>query len=134
MTVELTAATTGPGAEAAGDWTDVCALDDLTPERGAAALVGRAQVALFRTHDDRVYAVQQDDPYSGAHVISRGIVGSRGEAPTVASPMYKQVFDLRTGECLDPVGRQPVDLRTWPVEVRDGRVLLGPGPRPAPAG
>ena len=132
MTIELTAATAG--AEAGADWTDVCALEDLARERGAAALVRGVQVALFRTYDDEVYAVQQYDPFCGAHVISRGIVGSRGEAPTVASPMYKQVFDLRTGACLEPVGREPVDLQTWPVRVEAGRVLVGPGPRELHAG
>src|SRR5207253_1183297 len=74
-------------------WRDVCLLTDLSPERGAAALLDGVQVALFRTHDDQVYAVQQLDPYSAANVMSRGIVGSRGDVPTVASPMYKQVFD-----------------------------------------
>ncbi|WP_310157599.1 nitrite reductase small subunit NirD [Phycicoccus sp. 3266] len=103
-------------------WVPVCHLSDLPRERGTAALVAGVQVALFRTYDDAVYAVQQHDPYSGAAVLSRGIVGTRGDVPTVASPMYKQVFDLRTGACLDPVGREPQTLRTWPVEVRDGTV------------
>lgn len=103
----------------------VCPLHDLPIERGVAALVGGEQVALFRTHDDAVFAVQQLDPYCGAHVISRGIVGTRGAVPTVASPMYKQVFDLRSGECLDPVGREPLALRTWPVLVRAGVVHVG---------
>jgi nitrite reductase (NADH) small subunit len=103
-------------------WTAVCALTDIFPERGVAALVAGEQVALFRTHDDRVYAIGNLDPFSGAHVLSRGIVGSRGAVPTVASPMYKQVFDLRTGECLDdPVVRVP----SRPVRVRDGVVEVG---------
>jgi nitrite reductase (NADH) small subunit len=106
-------------------WTAVCRLDDLAPERGAAALVAGEQVALFRLVDGTVHAVQQRDPYSGAHVISRGIVGSRGDAPTVASPMYKQVFDLRTGRCLDGVGREPQDLRTWDVRIEGDVVLVG---------
>lgn len=110
-------------------WIGVCRLDDLAPERGAAALVGGEQVALFRTHDDEVHVVQQLDPFSGAFVMSRGIVGTRGDAPTVASPMYKQVFDLRTGECLDTVGREPLSLRTWPAQVRDGVVHVA---RPEP--
>jgi NAD(P)H-dependent nitrite reductase small subunit len=105
--------------------TEVCRLKALPIERGAAALVRGVQVALFRTFDDSVYAVQQRDPYSGANVISRGIVGSRGDAPTVASPMYKQVFDLRTGACLDPVGKDPRDLVTYVVVVRDGVVHVG---------
>ena len=115
-----------PGA-ATSTWVPVCGLKALSPERGAAALVEGVQVALFRTHDDRVYAVQQLDPFSGAHVISRGIVGTRGDVPTVASPMYKQVFDLRTGECLDPVGKEPVHLRTYAVRVADGVVSVALG-------
>ena len=115
-------------------WTTVCGLDDLAPERGVAALLDGEQVALFRLLDDRVVAVQQHDPFSDAHVISRGIVGSRSvdgvEVPTVASPMYKQVFDLTTGRCLDVAGKVPArglspDLRTWPVRVSDGLVEVG---------
>jgi len=108
-------------------------LADLSPERGAAALLDGVQVALFRTHDDQVYAVQQLDPYSAANVMSRGIVGSRGDVPTVASPMYKQVFDLRTGECLDAVGKEPKPLRSYAVTVVDGVVSVGL-PAPGPPG
>lgn len=107
-----------------GMLVEVCPVDDLSTERGAAALVGGEQVALFRTFDDVVYAVQQRDPYSGANVMSRGIVGTRGEIPTVASPMYKQVFDLRTGACLDSVGRDPRPLVSFSVVVRDGVVFV----------
>ncbi|WP_030168575.1 nitrite reductase small subunit NirD [Spirillospora albida] len=82
-------------------WFDVCAYDDLIPERGACAMVEGTQVALFRAFDGALYALANLDPFSGAHVLSRGILGTRGGAPTVASPMYKQVFDLRTGTCLD---------------------------------
>jgi nitrite reductase (NADH) small subunit len=120
MTVNL------PDAEApASTLLEVCPLKALSTERGAAAFVRGVQVALFRTFDDQVYAVQQQDPYSGANVMSRGIVGSRGEAPTVASPMYKQVFDLRTGACLDPVGKDPRPLLTYEVAIQDGIVLVG---------
>ena len=58
--------------------------------------------------------------------------GTRGAAQTVASPMYKQVFDLRTGECLEPVGKDPVGLETFAVSVRDGVVLLGVRSRTGP--
>ncbi|MFL0565264.1 nitrite reductase small subunit NirD [Microbacterium sp. 179-I 1D1 NHS] len=105
-------------------WTAVCAVTDLETERGRAALLGDTQVALFLTHAGRVHAVQNLDPYSGAHVISRGIVGTRGDVPTVASPMYKQVFDLRTGVCLETNGKEPLALRVWPAAVADGIVYL----------
>ena len=105
-------------------WITICRLDDLGAERGAAALVHGRQVALFRLMDDTVHAIQQHDPYSGAYVMSRGLVGSRGDVPTVTSPMYKQVFDLRTGACLDAVGKQEIDLRIYPVQVIDGLVQI----------
>lgn len=106
----------------------VCALADLVPERGAAALVDGEQVAVFRLLDGTVRAVSQRDPFSGANVMSRGIVGTRQGEPTVAAPMYKQVFSLNTGACLDRAGYEPVDercdLRVWRVEVIDGSVWV----------
>jgi len=82
-------------------WMDVCSYTDLLPERGACALVGDRQVAVFRTYEGELYALSNLDPFSGAYVLSRGILGTRNGVPTVASPMYKQVFDLTTGLCLD---------------------------------
>lgn len=105
-------------------WVHICALTDLEVERGRAALIDDVQLALFRVHSGQVYAVSNFDPFSGAHVISRGIVGTRADAPTVASPMYKQVFDLRTGTCLDPQGKPPQNLERWPTAVRDGDVFV----------
>ncbi|GAA2925660.1 nitrite reductase small subunit NirD [Microbacterium luteolum] len=95
----------------------VCDVADLEVERGRAALLGGEQVALFLLADGSVHAVSNFDPYSGANVISRGIVGSRGEAPTVASPLHKQVFDLRTGVCLETQGKPDAALRVYPVRV-----------------
>lgn len=106
-------------------WTPVCPYTRLEAERGVAALVGDVQVALFRTHDGAVYAVGNVDPVSGAAVLARGIVGTRGDAPTVASPMHKQVYDLRTGECLDVAG---VRVAVYPVRVNDGTVEVGTSP------
>jgi nitrite reductase (NADH) small subunit len=107
-------------------WETVCPLDRLLPERGAAALLGAGgepvQVALFRMLDGTLHAIGNVDPFSGAAVLSRGIVGDRGGVPTVASPVYKQVFSLVTGECLDdPAIRVPV----YPVRVADGRLQVG---------
>jgi len=102
----------------------VCEYDVLLPERGVAALLGDVQIALFRTHDGEVFALGNQDPFSGANVMSRGIVGSRGDVPTVASPMFKQVFDLRTGSCLDDPS---VSLPVYQVDVVDGQVTVNLG-------
>ncbi|GGQ31678.1 nitrite reductase (NADH) small subunit [Actinomadura coerulea] len=103
----------------AARWFDICSYAGLTPERGACAMVEGTQVAIFRTFDGRLYALSNLDPFSGAYVLSRGILGTRDEAPTVASPMYKQVFDLRTGACLDD---PRVALPTFPVRRSGDRV------------
>ncbi|MET0276021.1 MAG: nitrite reductase small subunit NirD [Acidimicrobiia bacterium] len=104
-------------------WVDACALDDLDPGRGVCALIGSAQVALFRLPiSDDLYAVSNHDPFSDAFVLSRGIVGTTGDAPKVASPVYKQSFDLRTGVCIDDPS---VAIATYPVRVVDGRIEIG---------
>lgn len=106
----------------------VCHVNELLPTRGVAALIDGEQVALFRVGGE-VFAVQQRDPYSGAQVMSRGIVGTRGDRVTVASPMFKQVFDLTTGECLETLGKPALALAVWPVTVDvDGSVHVGPRP------
>ncbi|MGM7665809.1 nitrite reductase small subunit NirD [Microbacterium sp. A93] len=113
----------------------VCAIQDLEVERGRAALLGLDQIALFLLRDGNVHAVSNFDPYSGAHVISRGIVGTRGDVPTIASPMHKQVFDLRTGECLESQGKTPVHLAVWPVRrVGDDLYLQAPLTPPSEEG
>jgi nitrite reductase (NADH) small subunit len=105
-------------------FTVVCRYDELPPERGAAALLGTRQVALFRTFDGAVYAIGNQDPFTGAYVLSRGIVGNRGDRTTLASPLHKQVFDLTTGECLD---NPSVSVRVYPTRVRDGHVEVATG-------
>ena len=105
-----------------GTWTPVCLLDDLLVERGACVLVDGRQVALFRLGDGSVHALSNYDPFSEAFVIARGIVGDRGGCPKIASPIYKQNFDLRTGACLDDAS---VTLPTYPVRVHAGRIQVG---------
>jgi nitrite reductase (NADH) small subunit len=100
-------------------WHRICPHAALQPERGVAALIGDTQIAVFRAFDDALYAIGNIDPFTGSAVLSRGIVGTRGQVATVASPLHKQVFDLRTGQCLDdPAASVPV----YPVRVNDGAI------------
>jgi nitrite reductase (NADH) small subunit len=113
--------------ESALAWLDVCALDDILPDTGVAALVGGRQIALVRVGEgegdgDAIYAVDNFDPFSHAFVIARGIVGDRQGIPKIASPIFKQSFDLRTGQCLDDPA---VRLTSYPVRVVAGRILVG---------
>jgi nitrite reductase (NADH) small subunit len=97
-------------------WHLVCPLDRLEPLWAEAALVAGEQVALVRLPSDEVVAVSHWDPYANAPVMARGIVGSRGGRPTLASPLHKQVYDLATGQCLTDPG---LSLTTFPARVRD---------------
>jgi nitrite reductase (NADH) small subunit len=103
--------------------TPVCRVEDIDPDGGVAALVDGTAVAIFRTHDGNVYAMSNYDPFSRASVLARGILGTRGGIPFVASPMHKQPFDLRTGQCLDDAA---VRVPTYDIRVVDGMVLIGP--------
>lgn len=103
-------------------WLNVCTVDRLQPGRGVAALVGGVQVAVFRMADDALYALGNIDPFTGAAVISRGIVGDRGGVPTVASPVHKQAFSLADGICLDDTG---VSLPVFQPRADDGAVWIG---------
>lgn len=105
-------------------WTAVCSLDQIVPNTGVCALLGGEQVAVFHVADaeQRVFAIGNFDPNSGAAVLSRGLVGNLGERIVVASPIYKHHFDLQTGECLEaPENSVP----SYPIRIEDGKVWVG---------
>ena len=105
-------------------WTTACAYDFLMPNRGVGVLLpDGTQVALFRLDDGALRAVGNIDPFSGAAVMSRGIVGDRAGRPTVQSPIKKQAFSLDDGVCLDDPA---VALPVYAVRVTaDGQVEVG---------
>ncbi|GAB4357696.1 MAG: nitrite reductase small subunit NirD [Methylohalobius crimeensis] len=104
-------------------WIDVCNSDDLEPDAGVCVLVEGRQVAIFHFPKlDQVYAVGNYDPFSQANVLARGLTGSIGEEPVVASPVYKQHFSLRTGRCLES---DEVTIPIYPVKIEGDRVQIG---------
>ena len=103
-------------------WTTVCKLDALLPNVGVRALLGDSQVAVFKlSGSDEIFAIDAFDPFSNAPVLSRGIVGDVKGRLVVASPIYKQHFDLKTGQCLED---DSVAVRTFAVRVVDGQVQV----------
>src|SRR5258706_3581995 len=103
-------------------WVDVCDLRALPLDRGVCALVRGEQVALFRvSQSGEVFAVSNYDPFSKAFVLSRGIVGSKGDIIKVASPIYKNGFCLRTGKSLE---NPEIHVPIYPVRVVGGRVQV----------
>lgn len=104
-------------------WTAACQYDFLIANRGVGVLLpDGAQAALFRLDDGSLRAVGNIDPFSGAAVMSRGIVGDRGGRPTVQSPIKKQAFALDDGGCLDD---PEVSLPVYATRIVDGQVEIG---------
>jgi nitrite reductase (NADH) small subunit len=103
------------------NWTKVCSLEQILPHSGVCALVAGQQVAIFRVGES-LYALSNFDPFSKANVLSRGIVGSKGQRLTVASPLLKHKFDLATGEYLEDPS---IKLPTYAVKAEHGEVFVG---------
>ncbi len=113
--------TARPKILAREDWEAVCKLADIVPDTGVCALLRGRQVAVFRLADDSVYAIDNFDPFSKANVLSRGIVGDLKGEMVVASPIYKQHFNLVTGQCLE---ESDVRIAVFAARAEGGQVLV----------
>lgn len=104
-------------------WIEICALGDLEPNSGVAALLGKQQIALFYlpNQNPTVYAIGNYDPISKAQVLSRGMVGELSGELVVASPVYKQHFRLTDGSCIED---ETAQAGCWPCKVENDRLFL----------
>ena len=104
-------------------WLSLCGVDDLQPDSGVCALLDGRQIAIFwmPESDAKVYAVGNYDPLGKANVLSRGIIGDIGGQPVVASPLYKQHFNLRTGVCLED---ETVKIPVYTIRIKNGSVQV----------
>ena len=103
-------------------WHDICSLEDILPNTGVCALIENKQIAIFRIGEsDEIYAVNNFDPIGKANVLSRGIIGDIDGELVVASPLYKQHFSLKSGQCLED---EELKLITYNSRVLEGRVQV----------
>ena len=103
-------------------WVKVCTEDDLQPNSGVCALVAGKQIAIFYLVKDKaVYAIDNYDPIGKANVLSRGVIGDLKGQLVVASPLYKQHFNLHTGACLED---ETVQVRAYPARLQAGDVEI----------
>lgn len=103
------------------NWLNVCSVSDLQTDSGICALVNGEQVALFYVKTT-VYAVSNFDPFGNANVLSRGVIGDLKGQIVVASPLYKQHFNLKTGICLED---ESVILPVYASRIENGTVQIG---------
>lgn len=85
------------------DWKAVCTIGDLIAESGVAVWTEDGPVAIFYLPHrlPALFAISHTDPFTGKNVLARGITGDLKGQPVVASPLYKQHFNLETGQCLE---------------------------------
>jgi nitrite reductase (NADH) small subunit len=94
-----------------GDWLDIGWVDEI-PVRGARTVTipGDEEIAVFRTGDDRVFALLNRCPHKGGRL-----------SHSVACPLHNWNIALATGEAQGPdTGCTPV----IPVKVSGNRVLI----------
>jgi nitrite reductase (NADH) small subunit len=97
-------------------WIDIGALDDI-PRQGARVVKTlQGCVAVFRTADDQVFAMNDRCPHKGGP-LSEGIV----HGTSVTCPLHAWVFSLESGAAQ---GADEGAVATYPVRVEAGRILL----------
>lgn len=103
-------------------WLDVCSKDDLQPNSGVCALVEEQQVAIFyMSESNTIYAINNYDPFGKVYVLSRGLIGDLNGEPMVSSPLYKQHFSLKTGQCFED---ENVQVPAYGARIENGRVQI----------
>jgi len=104
-------------------WQNICKTDDILPNMGVCALFEGQQVAIFKVINlqgsEEFYAINNYCPFSQSNTLSRGLIGSLDDKIVVASPLYKQHFDLTTGICIED---NSVSVNIYPVRL-DGTTI-----------
>lgn len=97
-------------------WLDIGRLEDI-PKLGARVVrLPRGDIAVFRTDDDRVFALDDRCPHRGGP-LSQGIV----HGVRVTCPLHNWVVELCDGQAVAP---DEGCVAAYPVRVVDGRVSL----------
>lgn len=104
------------------NWNMICKKDDLIEEAGVAAMINGEQVAIFYLPktEEQVFAVSNWDPVGKANVMSRGLTAHLQDQWVVASPLYKQHYNLMTGQCLE----EETPLKVWSAKIVNDEVFI----------
>lgn len=104
-------------------WFYACNITDVPDNGGVCVKYNDEQIALFYfARRAEWYACQNECPHRRQMALSRGMVGSQGDAPKVACPFHKKTFNLQTGECLSG---DECNIKVYPVKVQDGKIFIG---------
>lgn len=97
-------------------WIEAVVLEDI-PRLGARVVQhGDLRIAVFRTADDEVFAINDKCPHKGGH-LSQGIVSGK----RVTCPLHGMNIDLADGQSVAP---DEGCTGTYAVKVEAGTVYL----------
>lgn len=101
----------------------ICSKTDLIENAGVCALVNGEQIAIFYVPQckQQVFAISNWDPIGKANILSRGIIGDLNGVIVVASPLYKQHYDLASGKCLE---EENCSVKVYPVSLKNDKVMM----------
>ena len=98
-------------------WAEIGSLADI-PRRGSRCVTnGATTIAVFRTGDDQVFALEDRCPHR-AGPLSQGIVHDG----CVTCPLHNWVISLATGTAQ---GADKGRVRTFPVRLDGERIFIG---------
>jgi nitrite reductase (NADH) small subunit len=109
------------------NWIRITQADNIPPREGRTLRLGSLSLAVFNT-GDRFLAVENRCPHGGGP-LADGIVGGT----TVTCPLHNWRICLETGNVTKPCDSMKSSVRTFPVKVQDGIVLLSVDAAPAAA-
>jgi nitrite reductase (NADH) small subunit len=97
-------------------WLPIGQVSDI-PQRGARGIeTPQGRIAVFRTADDRILAIDDRCPHKGGP-LSQGIV----HGAFVTCPLHNWVISLETGKAQ---GADVGCVRTIPIKVENGAVFI----------
>lgn len=97
-------------------FVDVCAVESIGPGGALAVRAADCDVALFEV-DGTVHAIENACRHAGA-----ALAGGKRCGRIVSCPAHSWKYDVTTGALTVAPG---LSVRTFPVEIRDGRVCVG---------
>ncbi len=100
-------------------WIAIGQISDI-PRRGARCInTPHGKVAVFRTGDDRIFAIDDHCPHKGGP-LSQGIV----HGASVTCPLHNWVISLETGKAQ---GADEGSVRTIPLKAENGTIYIESG-------
>lgn len=97
-------------------WNDICALTEIPRLGSRVVKTDTMNIAVFRTADDRVFAIKDECPHKQGP-LSQGIVHGH----SVTCPLHNWKLDLASGEAMGP---DEGCANTFPAKIEDDRVLV----------